>query len=172
MTFRNRNSIPRRIFLNSKRRPDLGISLCDTHNDGSGTVFSSLKRPVHNFRPGYTMWTLEGTRERPADPWFLGFLERELGAEGYKVITDHDISLYGAPLLERYKVLRLGSHPEYRLTACSMLMLPFSRAVVTSCISAAMGYYWVTAHEPTRPHRIEVRRANQGCRTFGLPPGN
>ena len=34
------------------------------------------------------------------------------------------------------------------------------------------GYYWVTAHDPSRPHRIEVRRADQGCRTFGLPSGN
>lgn len=34
------------------------------------------------------------------------------------------------------------------------------------------GYYWVTAHDPSRAHRIEVRRADQGCRTFGLPPGN
>ena len=34
------------------------------------------------------------------------------------------------------------------------------------------GYYWVTAHDRSRPHRIEVRRADQGCRTFGLSPGN
>ena len=34
------------------------------------------------------------------------------------------------------------------------------------------GYYWVTTHDPTRPHRIEVRRAEAGCRTFGLPAGN
>ena len=34
------------------------------------------------------------------------------------------------------------------------------------------GYYWVTAHDPHRPHRIEVRRTDQGCRTFSLPPGN
>ena len=30
------------------------------------------------------------------------------------------------------------------------------------------GYYWLTSHDPTRPHRIKVRRADQGCRTLGL----
>lgn len=33
------------------------------------------------------------------------------------------------------------------------------------------GYYWVTTHDYDRPHRIEVRRAHAGCRTFELPPG-
>jgi hypothetical protein len=31
-------------------RPDLGISLYDSHNDGSGTTHSSLKRVVLNMR--------------------------------------------------------------------------------------------------------------------------
>lgn len=34
------------------------------------------------------------------------------------------------------------------------------------------GEYWVTAHDPSRPHRIEVRRPDQSCGTFGLPLGN
>lgn len=32
-------------------RPDLGISLYDSHNDGSGTTYSSTKRVVLNMRP-------------------------------------------------------------------------------------------------------------------------
>lgn len=31
-------------------RPDLGISLYDSHSDGSGAVYSSTKRPVLNMR--------------------------------------------------------------------------------------------------------------------------
>lgn len=34
-------------------RPDLGISLYDSHNDGSGTTHSSTKRVVLNMRPEY-----------------------------------------------------------------------------------------------------------------------
>lgn len=34
------------------------------------------------------------------------------------------------------------------------------------------GYYWVTTHDTARPYCIEVRRAEAGCRTFALPPGN
>jgi hypothetical protein len=33
------------------------------------------------------------------------------------------------------------------------------------------GYYWVTSQSPTSPHRIEVRRGGQGCRSFELPAG-
>ena len=118
------------------------------------------------------MWTFGGTRELPADLWFLGFLERELGAEGYDVITDHNISLYGAPLLKRYKVLLSGSHPEYPTYSMLNAYASFLESGGHFMYLGGNGYYWVTAHDPTRPHRIEVRRANQGCRTFGLPPGN
>ena len=34
------------------------------------------------------------------------------------------------------------------------------------------GYYWVAGHDRCRYHCFEVRRADQGCGTFGLVPGN
>lgn len=30
---------------------------------------------------------------------------------------------------------------------------------------------WCSVTDPLRPHRLEVRRGDQGCRSFGLPPG-
>ncbi|KAL8738890.1 MAG: hypothetical protein Q9181_000417 [Wetmoreana brouardii] len=102
-----------KYFRTLMQRPDLGISLYDSHNDGSGTCFSSIKRAILNLRPDYSMWLFDGPREFPADLWFVDFLERELGAGGYDVITDHQISECGASLLNRYKVLMTCSHPEY-----------------------------------------------------------
>lgn len=94
-----------KYFKTLKNRADLGISLYDSHNDGSGTCFSSMKRPILNMRPDYSMWLFDGPREFSADLWFVDFLERELGREGYEIITDHQISECGSSLLGRYKVL-------------------------------------------------------------------
>ena len=150
-------------------RPDLGISLYDSHSDGSGTCHSTLKRPVLNMRPDYCMWLFGGAREFPADLWFVDFLERQLGPNGYDIITDHDISEFGAPLLNKYRVLISCSHPEYP----TFHMLDSYKAFLGNggyfMYLGGNGYYWVTTHDPARPHRIEVRRADQGCRTFGLP---
>ena len=118
------------------------------------------------------MWLFGGAREFPADLWFVDFLERQLGPNGYDIITDHDISEFGAPLLNKYRVLISCSHPEYP----TFHMLDSYKAFLGNggyfMYLGGNGYYWVTTHDPARPHRIEVRRADQGCRTFGLPPGN
>ncbi|KAE8411721.1 hypothetical protein BDV36DRAFT_77968 [Aspergillus pseudocaelatus] len=153
-------------------RPDLGISLYDSHNDGSGTVHSSTKRVVLNMRPDYYHWGFGGPREFPADLWYIGFLDRELGRDNYDIITDHDLSIYGPSLLLRYSVALSCSHPEYPTYS----MLDTYNAFLTNGGSflylGGNGYYWVTGHHSSSPHRIEVRRADQGCRTFGLPPGH
>ena len=113
-----------------------------------------------------------GPRGLSADLWYIGFLERELGPHGYDVITDHELSEHDESLLRRYEVLVSGSHP-----GCSTYNKLKSYASYLEDSGHFMylggnGYYWVIPHDPYRPHRIEVRRADQGCRTFGLPPGN
>ncbi|KAL8966201.1 MAG: hypothetical protein Q9183_003477 [Haloplaca sp. 2 TL-2023] len=154
------------------KRPDLGISLYDSHNDGSGTCYSSVKRPILNMRPDYCMWLFDGPREFPADLWFVDFLQRELGPEGFDVITDHQISESGSQLLARYQVLMSCSHPEYPTFSMLDTYTNFLKDGGRFMYLGGNGYYWVTTHDPDRPHRIEVRRGEAGCRTFGLPPGN
>ncbi|KAI4240624.1 MAG: hypothetical protein LQ352_007593 [Teloschistes flavicans] len=161
-----------KYFRTLMKRPDLGISLYDSHNDGSGTCFSTIKRPILNMRPDYSMWLFDGPREFPADLWFVDFLDRELGAEGYDVITDHQISEHGAPLLMQYKVLMSCSHPEYPTFNMLNSYSRFLQSGGHFMYLGGNGYYWVTSHDSTRPHRIEVRRAEAGCRTFSLPPGS
>ncbi|PVI04022.1 hypothetical protein DM02DRAFT_726113 [Periconia macrospinosa] len=155
-------------------RPDLGVSLYDSHNDGSGTTHFSLKRVVLNMRPDYFHWGFGGPRELPADLWFIGFLDRELGSGNYDVLTDHDLSRFGTSLLLRYDVLLSGSHPEYPTYAMLDAYDAFLAAGRFFMYLGGNGYYWVTGHsaDPKRTHRIEVRRADQGCRVFSLPPGN
>ncbi|RYP62949.1 hypothetical protein DL771_009513 [Monosporascus sp. 5C6A] len=117
-------------------RPDLGISLYDSHNDGSGTTHSSTKRVVLNMRPDYSHWGFGGPRELPAD--------------------------------------LCGSHPEYPTYAMLDAYEAFLAAGRFFMYLGGNGYYWVTGHDADikRTHRLEVRRADQGCRVFGLPPGH
>ena len=161
-----------KYFETLKERPDLGISLYDGHSDGSGSCYSSSKRPILNMRPDYSFWAHGGPRGFSADLWYIGFLERELGEQGYDLITDQDLSEHGAPLLKRYKVLLSGSHPEYPTYNMLNSYASFFEAGGHFMYLGGNGYYWVTAHDRSRSHRIEVRRADQGCRTFGLAPGN
>ena len=86
-----------------QERPDLSISLYDGHSDGSGICYSSFKRPILNMRSDYSLWAHGGPRGFLADPWYIAFLEREIGEQGYDLITDRDLSEYGARLLKRYK---------------------------------------------------------------------
>ncbi|KAA8642411.1 hypothetical protein EYZ11_009917 [Aspergillus tanneri] len=155
-----------------EERPDLGISLYDSHNDGSGTSHSSTKRVVLNMRPDYFHWGFGGPREFPADLWYVGFLDRELGANNYDIITDHDLSIYGDSLLLRYSVALSCSHPEYPTYAMLDTYDAFLAQGGYFMYLGGNGYYWVTGHQADNPHRIEVRRADQGCRTFNLPPGH
>ncbi|CAI6287855.1 unnamed protein product [Periconia digitata] len=155
-------------------RPDLGVSLYDSHNDGSGTTHSSLKRVVLNMRPDYFHWGFGGPRELPADLWFIGFLDKELGSGNYDILTDHDLSRFGTSLLLRYDVVLSGSHPEYPTYAMLDAYEAFLAAGRFFMYLGGNGYYWVTGHsqKPEQNHRIEVRRADQGCRVFSLPPGD
>ena len=122
----------------------------------------------------YFHWGFGGPRELGADLWFIGFLDRELGSEGYDVITDHDLNANGASLLKKYKVALSCSHPEYPTFRMLDAYTSFLDAGGFFLYLGGNGYYWVTTHDPDprRAHRIEVRRGDQGCRTFGLPPGN
>lgn len=122
----------------------------------------------------YFHWGFGGPRELPADLWFIGFLDKELGPGNYDVITDHDLSRYGTPLLLRYQVALTGSHPEYPTYAMLDAYDTFLAAGRFFMYLGGNGYYWVTGHDadPKRTHRLEVRRADQGCRVFGLPPGH
>jgi len=84
------------------------MSLYSTHTDGSGVHYSSRLRPITNMRPKIA------TR----NPWQLmadTHLVDRLEVKGFTadVITDIDLHLEGAALLEPYNVVMMGTHPEY-----------------------------------------------------------
>lgn len=153
------------------RRSDLGCSVYDYHNDGSGCVFSSAKRPILNIRPGYVNWAFDRPREFSADQLMIGFLEEKLGRGGYDVLTDHDVHQYGVTALERYRVVVTGSHPEYPTLEVLNAYTAFARNGGHLMYLGGNGFYWCSVVDSRRPHRLEVRKGDQGCRSTELPAG-
>ena len=94
------------VFL--QEHPELGLSTYDTHSDGSGVRYASRLRPVLNVAPKTPLWGFN------ADTHILGWLEAK-GIE-YDVITDEDLHAEGVALLEPYRAVLTGAHPEYDTT--------------------------------------------------------
>jgi hypothetical protein len=151
------------------RRKDLGLSNYDVHNDNSGVVFSSAKRPILNFRPGYVMWAFERPRELSADSMMIGLLERQ--GIPYDVVTDHDLHFHGAAALAPYNTVLTGCHPEYPTLQSYNAYETFARQGGSLMYLGGNGFYWVSSVDPARPWRLEVRRGDQGVRSYALPGG-
>jgi hypothetical protein len=156
-------------FYKMQRRGDLGLSVYDRHNDGSGVCFSSSKRPILNVRPGYIMWAFSRPREFSADLMMLGFLEHE--GIPYEILTDHDLHARGASALHGFNTLITGSHPEYPSLKSFSAYSAFAREGGNLLYLGGNGFYWVSALDSARPHRLEVRRGDIGVRPYSLPGG-
>ncbi|OAQ86703.1 large subunit of -dimethylformamidase protein [Purpureocillium lilacinum] len=153
------------------RRADLGCSLYDVHRDGSGAVFTSSRRPILNIRPDYINWAFHRPREFSADQLMIGFLEQQLGRGGYDVLTDHDVHLQGVDALAGYKVVITGCHPEYPSLEMLNAYRAFANRGGSIMYLGGNGFYWCAVVDPARPHRVEVRKGDQGCRSIELPAG-
>lgn len=150
-----------------QRRNDLGLSLYDVHRDGTGSVFSSTKRPVLNVRPRFHHWALDRPREFSADLILIGFLEK-IGIP-YEVTTDHDLHDNGIAALEPYSTVLTGSHPEYPSFESLSAYSVFAARGGNLMYLGRNGFDWRSVPDPSNPRRLEVRRSDQGVRTFGLP---
>lgn len=156
-------------FYRIHRRLDLGLSNYDVHNDNSGVVFSSAKRPILNLRPGYVMWAMSRPRELSAESMMIGYLERE--NIPYDIVTDHDLHTQGVAALAPYNTVMTGCHPEYPTVESYNAYEHFARRGGNLMYLGGNGLYWVSALDSARPWRLEVRRGDQGVRSYGLPGG-
>ncbi|MGH6893070.1 MAG: N,N-dimethylformamidase beta subunit family domain-containing protein, partial [Dongiaceae bacterium] len=149
------------LFL--KERRDLGISLYDRHRDGSGSCYSSARRPILNMRPKRRLWNFS------ADLHIIDWVE-ESGID-YDVITDDALHAEGADLLSPYRCIMTGSHPEYHtggmLDAIESWLGKGGRLIYMG----GNGFYWKVATNDAYPGVIEVRRGEAGTRCFEMPAG-
>jgi N,N-dimethylformamidase len=135
-------------------------SLYDHHPDGTGVCYASRLRPMVNMRPFYEMALAGCPHEFPADLHLVAWLEAK-GFE-YDVITDEDLHHEGRGLLEPYRVVLTGSHPEYWTRQMLEGMEGYQAEGGRVMYLGGNGFYWVTSIDPARPEVIEVRRGKRG----------
>ena len=145
-------------------------SIYEMHTDGSGVAYSSRLRPIVNMRSDYGMpLLLGGPHQFPADMELLAWLDRR--TFDYDVITDEDLHHEGMSLVEGYRALLTGSHPEYwterMLDALENWLAQGGRLMYLG----GNGLYWVTSIFPEHPHVLEVRRGHAGTGVWRSEPG-
>jgi N,N-dimethylformamidase len=158
---------PLDLYLDEHR--EFGVSLYDVHSDDSGSCYSSHLRPIPSLRPKYRQWQFASPRHLAADLYIVDWLEQKGFA--YDVVTDHDLDVEGSALLEPYRVVLTGTHPEYWSSRMRDAMSAYLDEGGRQLYLGGNGYYWVTSQDPERPHVIEVRKGMAGTRAWNSAPG-
>ncbi len=147
---------PTMLFLHE--HPEFGCSMYDRHTDGSGVCYSSRLRPVLNMRPGERLWQL------PADTHIIDWLEEK--GIAFDVITEDDLDAEGDALLAPYRCLLTGTHPEYPSLRMLDAFATFQNRGGRFIYFGGNGFYWRTSYHPALPGVIEMRRGEDGIRTW------
>ena len=158
------------LYMNE--HPELAGSLYDKHRDGSGVAYSSRLRPVLNFTSQYhsclgghgsSLWQYN------ADTHLFAWLEAK-GVD-YDIITDEDMHFEGEHLLSDYRVIMTGTHPEYYSTDMWQSLKTWQDNGGRLMYLGGNGFYWHVALPANLPGMVEVRRAEDGIRTWEAEPG-
>ena len=145
-------------------RPELGNSMYDHHADGTGVCYSSRLRPILNFRPKHgSLWQLS------ADMHLVDWLESNDIA--YDVLTDEDLHAEGVECLRRYRCVMTCTHPEYYSTPMWNALYAHTQGGGRLMYLGGNGFYWRVAFRDDKPGAMEMRRAEDGSRSWIAEPG-
>jgi N,N-dimethylformamidase len=133
--------------------PELGKSTYDTHRDGSPVIYSSMNRPVTNFRPTGRMYKF--CLDLMITDWLDGM---DFDVD---VITDDDLHAEGAEALAPYRVAITGSHPEYLTRVELDAFEQFTRTGGRLMYLGGNGFYSAAEIPRHRLDVVEVRRPGQ-----------
>jgi N,N-dimethylformamidase len=147
---------PTALFLHE--HPEFGVSMYDLHSDGSGVCYASRLRPVLNMRPKERLWQL------PADTHIIDWLEAK--DFPYDVITEDDLDAEGIALLAPYRCVITGTHPEYPSKRMLDAIATYQNQGGRFIYCGGNGFYWRTSYHPELPGVIEMRRAEDGIRSW------
>ena len=156
-----------------QEHPELGLSLYETHSDGSGVFYSTRLRPILDLQPkvqGFLGCTGSNVWQFNADTHILGWLE-QVGIP-FDVLTDEDLDAEGEHALTGYRVAITGSHPEY---ASTRMLEAYASHLARSgrlMYLGGNGFYWRISFDPENPALIECRRSEGGIRPWEPGPGN
>jgi N,N-dimethylformamidase len=159
---------------NPGEHQDYGLSTYNYHSDGSGIHSASWMRPMLNVRIGFINYPFpeirgSGLRHFPADTHLLAWLE----AKGFDcdLMTDWELHHEGCDLLEQYKVVMTGTHPEYHTSETLDALEQFRDNGGRFMYLGGNGFYWKIALSKEKPGLIEIRRAEGGIRAWAAEPG-
>ena len=157
---------------NPDEHAEYGMSTYNRHPDNTGICLSTMRRPILTMRPGFLTFNDargSGLRHFPADSHLTDWME---GAGfAFDVITDHDLDAEGLDLLQGYKVVITGSHPEYHTPATLDALQAYTTGGGRLMYMGGNGFYWRIANSTAIPGVIEVRRAEGGIRAWPAEPG-
>lgn len=167
----SRTPIIDRMDLVLQDHPEFGRSCYEIHNDGTGVVFASVRRPIITLQPKYRGWYLaDGAWGLPADLCIVHWLEiMELG---FDAITDEDLDREGYDLLQDYKVLITGSHPEYVTRNEIGAIDEFTSRGGRLMYLGGNGFFATVSFDPEQPSLMELRRSDGGTRPHQSPFGD
>jgi len=134
--------------------PELGKSTYDYHLDGSPIQISSSQRPLLTMRPKSMPFSF------CADLLITDWLETK-GID-YDVITDDLLHTEGIELLNNYRVVMTGNHPEYPTTKIRDALENFTHQGGRLMYMGANGFYWRCATYDSQPGVVELRRGLTG----------
>jgi N,N-dimethylformamidase len=146
-----------------RAHPEVGLSMYESHADGSGVMFSSRRRPVLNLRPGADGWNFTPDTDLNA------YLEH--AGVGHDIITDEDVHADGLAALAPYRVVVTGTHPEYWSTSMLDALEAWLRQGGRLMYLGGNGFYWRVAFSDAWPGAMELRRAEDGVRNWQTDPG-
>ncbi len=146
-----------------RRHRDVGPSLYEKHDDGSGVMYSSRRRPVLNLRPGADGWNFTPDTDLNA---FLDHLD-----VGHDILGDEDVHTEGLDALRPYRVIVTSTHPEYWSTPMLDALEAWQREGGRLLYLGGNGFYWRVAFSDAWPGAIELRRTEDGVRNWETAPG-
>jgi len=154
------------------QHPQWGASLYDTHRDGSGVSVASRWRPIPTLQPDQRAWQAgegSGRWNYPADLLLVEWLERE--GIAWHAFTDEDLHVQGSAVLAPYRTVLTGNHPEYATTELVEAYRAYLATGGRLMYLGGNGFYWKIACHPQRVGVIELRRAEDGNRSWAEEPG-
>ncbi|HCK76749.1 MAG TPA: N,N-dimethylformamidase [Gammaproteobacteria bacterium] len=140
-----------------------GLSMYDDHNDGSGVCYASRLRPMLRMGPHEELWQYN------ADSHITDWLEEK--NISFDVITDDDLHTEGSSIIAGYECVMTGTHPEYYSLPMMEALLSYQGEGGRFIYMGGNGFYWRVAYSPEFPGAIEMRRAEDGMRSWVAKPG-
>ncbi len=130
--------------------PELGLANYDRHLDDSPVNFSSRHRPNLFMRPGHSR-----AEAYASDLYLIAWLERR--GIAYDVVTDEDVHFDGRALMDPYRAIVSGSHPEYLSDAMYDATRAWVEAGGRYCYLGGNGYISNVTWRSDRPWLMENR---------------